>query len=89
MLWMVVSSMKPEASVFKDLSSLRAFLPSLNPGNWFKTYAQKLSTVSVLIHLFNSIFYGLSFAACSILINSLAGFAFAKSIFQVRKSFLA
>ncbi|MDD3016055.1 MAG: carbohydrate ABC transporter permease [Lactococcus chungangensis] len=85
MLWMVVSSMKPEASVFKDLSSLRAFLPSLNPGNWFKTYAEVINRFSVGTYLFNSIFYGLSFAACSILINSLAGFAFAKINFSGKK----
>ncbi|GAB2023141.1 carbohydrate ABC transporter permease [Pseudolactococcus yaeyamensis] len=85
MLWMVVSSMKPEASVFKDLYSLRAFLPSQNPSNWFKTYAEVIDRFSVGTYLFNSIFYGLSFAACSILINSLAGFAFAKINFSGKK----
>ena len=43
MLWMVVSSMKPEADVFNNLTSFKAFLPSLNPANWFITYSEVIS----------------------------------------------
>ena len=85
MLWMVVSSMKPEANVFKDLTSFRAFLPSMNPANWFKTYAEVIKRFSVGTYLLNSIFYGLSFSFFSILINALAGFAFAKINFSGKK----
>ncbi|XIN17215.1 hypothetical protein N8C50_14675 (plasmid) [Enterococcus faecium] len=41
MLWMVVSSMKPEADVYQNLASFKAFLPSLNPANWFNRIRQK------------------------------------------------
>lgn len=85
MLWMVVSSMKPEADVFNNLTSFKAFLPSLNPANWFKTYSEVVTRFSIGTYLFNSIFYGLTFAAGSIFVNSLAGFAFAKLNFTGKK----
>lgn len=85
MLWMVVSSMKPEADVYQNLASFKAFLPSLNPANWFKTYQEVISRFSVGTYLLNSIFYGLTFAYGSIIVNSLAGFAFAKVNFSGKK----
>lgn len=85
MLWMVASSMKPEADVFNNLTSLKAFLPSLNPANWFKTYEEVISRFSVGTYLLNSIFYGLTFGLGSIIVNSLAGFAFAKINFSGKK----
>lgn len=85
MLWMVVSSMKPEADVYSNLSTFKAFLPSLNPANWFKTYQEVLARFSVTTYIGNSIFYSLTFALGSILINSLAGFAFAKVNFSGKR----
>ena len=85
MIWMIVSSMKPEADVFNNLTSFQAFLPSLNPANWFKTYQEVISRFSVGTYLFNSLFYGLTFAFGSVLVNSLAGFAFAKINFSGKK----
>ncbi|HBK5053291.1 carbohydrate ABC transporter permease [Enterococcus faecium] len=85
MLWMVVSSMKPEADVYQNLASFKAFLPSLNPANWFKTYQEVISRFSVGTYLLNSIFYGLTFACGSIIVNSLAAFAFAKVNFSGKK----
>ncbi|MGO2083398.1 carbohydrate ABC transporter permease [Vagococcus sp.] len=85
MIWMIVSSMKPEADVFNQLTSFKAFLPSFNPANWFKTYEEVISRFSVGTYLLNSIFYGLTFAAGSIIVNSLAGFAFAKINFSGKK----
>lgn len=85
MLWMIASSMKPEADVYLNLTSIKAFLPSLNPVNWFKTYEEVISRFSVGTYLLNSIFYGITFAFGSILVNSLAGFAFAKINFSGKK----
>lgn len=85
MLWMIVSAMKPEADVYNNLSSWRAFLPSLNPANWFKNYQEVIERFSIGTYLLNSIFYGLTFAFGSILVNSLAGFAFAKINFSGKK----
>nr|OTP11507.1 ABC transporter [Enterococcus sp. 9E7_DIV0242] len=85
MLWMIVSSMKPEADVYTNLSSFKAFLPSLNPANWFKTYQEVIERFSIGTYLINSVFYGLTFAFGSIVVNSLAGFAFAKINFKGKK----
>lgn len=85
MLWMVVSAMKPEADVYNNLTSFKAFLPSFNPANWFKTYQEVIQRFSIATYLLNSVFYGLTFAFCSILVNSLAGFAFAKINFRGKK----
>ena len=51
MIWMVVSSMKPEADVYKNLTGWQAFLPSLNPANWFKPYQEVLARFSILTYL--------------------------------------
>ena len=48
MIWMVVSAMKPEADVYKSLTSWKAFLPSFNPADWFKPYQEVLSRFSIL-----------------------------------------
>lgn len=85
MLWMVVSSMKPESDVYNNLTSFKAFLPSFNPVNWFKTYQEVVERFSVATYMLNSIFYGLTFATGSIIVNSLAGFAFAKVNFKGKK----
>lgn len=85
MVWMVVSAMKPEADIFNNLSSIKAFLPSLNPANWFKTFQEVSERFSIATYLLNSIFYGLTFALGSIIINSMAGFAFAKINFSGKK----
>ena len=85
MIWMVVSSMKPEAAVYKNLKGWEAFLPSLNPANWFKTYEEVLQRFSIVTYMANSIFYAVTFAAGSILVNSLAGFAFARINFTGKK----
>lgn len=85
MLWMIVSSMKPEADVYTNLTSFKAFLPSLNPANWFKTYQEVIERFSIGTYLANSLFYGLTFATGSILVNALAGFAFAKINFSGKK----
>ena len=85
MIWMVVSSMKPEADVYKNLKGWEAFLPSLNPANWFKTYEEVLQRFSIVTYMANSVFYAVTFAVGSILINSLAGFAFARINFTGKK----
>ncbi|KAF1305098.1 carbohydrate ABC transporter permease [Enterococcus saccharolyticus] len=85
MLWMIVSSMKPEADVYTNLTSFKAFLPSLNPANWFKTYQEVIERFSIGTYLANSLFYGLTFSVGSILVNALAGFAFAKINFSGKK----
>lgn len=85
MVWMVVSAMKPEADVYGNLTSWKAFLPSLNPANWFKPYQEILERFSIFTYLGNSIFYSTTFALGFILINAFAGYAFARIDFSGKK----
>ena len=85
MVWMIVSAMKPEADVYGNLTGWQAFLPSLNPANWFKPYQEVLDRFSIFTYLGNSIFYSTTFALGSILVNSLAGYAFARIDFSGKK----
>lgn len=85
MLWMVSSSMKPEGDIYKDITSLRAFLPSGHPSEWFQPYKDVLSRFSIPTYILNSILYGGTVAIGSILINGMAGYAFAKLRFSGKK----
>ena len=53
--------------------------------NWFKTYEEVLQRFSIVTYMANSVFYAVTFAVGSILINSLAGFAFARINFTGKK----
>ncbi|MBS7577780.1 MULTISPECIES: carbohydrate ABC transporter permease [unclassified Enterococcus] len=85
MLWMVVSAMKPASDVYGNLTSIKAFLPSAHPAQWFDTFKEVFGRFTIVTYLGNSIFYGLTFAFGSVIINSLAGFAFAKINFSGKK----
>ena len=74
---------------YKNLTSWKAFLPSFNPADWFKPYQEVLARFSILTYLGNSIFYAGTFALGSIIVNALAGFAFAKINFTGKKFCLA
>ncbi len=74
-LFMVMSSLKPDLQLLRDSSSLRAFLPvgdiSLN------NYADAFERVPMLQFAFNSIFTTSVSVAASLLLNSMAAFSFA------------
>ena len=55
------------------------------PIYWFKTYEEVLQRFSIVTYMANSVFYAVTFAVGSILINSLAGFAFARINFTGKK----
>ncbi len=85
LVWMLVSSMKPEAAIYKDIGGIKAFLPSFDISSWGTAYRELLSRFNVFIYLLNSIFYGLSVTIGSIIVNSLAGYGFSKFRFRGRK----
>ena len=60
MIWMFVSSIKPEAQIFEDLSSIKAFLPPLTPINqWFNNYIELNERFNMVGYLLNSLKYSL------------------------------
>ncbi|WP_249596786.1 carbohydrate ABC transporter permease [Peribacillus frigoritolerans] len=85
LFWMVASSMKPEAEIYNDMSNIKAFLPSFHPLDWFVSYKQVLLRFHLLGYIGNSLFYGLCVAVGSIIINGMAGYAFAKLNFSGKK----
>ena len=74
-VFMVVSSLKPDLQLLRDSGSLRAFLPigdiSLN------NYAFAFERVPVIQFAFNSVFTTVVAVLASILLNSMAAFSFA------------
>ncbi|MCX2811160.1 MULTISPECIES: carbohydrate ABC transporter permease [Bacillus] len=85
LIWMIASSMKPEAEIYNNMNSFKAFLPSLHLAEWFSSYKEVLTRFDLLMYIGNSLFYGLCVAAGSVVINGMAGFAFAKLQFTGKK----
>ncbi|QGH36828.1 ABC transporter permease subunit [Gracilibacillus salitolerans] len=85
MLWMVVSSMKPEAEIYLDMGGIQSLLPSLDVSQWFLTYKELFSRFNVPQYVINSIIYALTITVGSIMVNAMAGFAFAKFEFRGKK----
>lgn len=82
---MIVSSLKPEAQIYRDIGSFKSFLPSLDAGQWGNAYSSLLKRFNVFLYMLNSLLYGLGVTAGSIIVNSLAGYAFSKFRFRGRK----
>lgn len=89
LVWMVASSLKPEKDVFEQLGTWRSFLPSSNLVEWFAPYKEISSRFNLLRYVGNSIFYATCVTIGSILVNSLAGYAFAKFEFRGKKFLFA
>ncbi len=74
-IFMIVSSLKPDMQLLRDTASLKAFVPygdiSIN------NYIFALNRVPVFRFLFNSSFVTLTTVVLGILINSMAAFSFA------------
>ncbi|SFL73898.1 carbohydrate ABC transporter membrane protein 2, CUT1 family (TC 3.A.1.1.-) [Gracilibacillus orientalis] len=85
MLWMVVSSMKPEAEIYLDMGGIQSLLPSLDVSQWFLTYKELFSRFNVPQYVINSIIYAVTITVGSIMVNAMAGFAFAKFEFRGKK----
>lgn len=85
LVWMIVSSLKPEANVYNDMGSIQAFLPSNHISEWFGAYESIFSRFNVFRYIGNSILYALMVTIGSIIVNSLAGYAFAVFEFKFKK----
>jgi fructooligosaccharide transport system permease protein len=81
--------MKPESHIYSDMNSIRALLPSLHPNEWFQSYQKLFARFNVLQYLLNSIFYAVVVSIGAIIINAMAGYAFAKFKFVGKKFWFA
>ncbi|MHC1681877.1 MAG: carbohydrate ABC transporter permease [Clostridiaceae bacterium] len=78
LVWMVVSSFKTEPAIMRDLTSFKAFiLPKFN-SNYFDNYVQLFKRVPLIRAELNSFFYISIIIVLSLLVNSMAGYAFAR-----------
>ncbi len=74
-IFMLVSSLKPDFQLLSDTSSLRAFLPVGDIS--FDNYREAFQRVPIARFMFNSVFTTVVTVALGLFLNSMAGFAFA------------
>ncbi|WP_152658599.1 carbohydrate ABC transporter permease [Oceanobacillus sp. CFH 90083] len=89
LIWMIVSSMKPEASIYTDMNGIKVLLPSLNPSDWLQSYQELFSRFDIAQYIFNSIIYAVVITGGSIIVNAMAGYAFARFHFRGKKILFA
>lgn len=79
LLWMVVSSLKPENQIFADLGSIKSLLPT---NITFDNYIKAFNRIPMMKYLFNSLFYVTIIGISGLGVNSLCGYALAKLNFK-------
>lgn len=75
LLWMVISALKPEAAIFSDVASLRAFIPT---GASIQNFIKVFERIPMGMYIYNSLFYALTAVTLGLVVNALAGYALAK-----------
>lgn len=86
LVWMIVSSLKPEADIFKDMSSIATFSlknPTIN--NYIEMFSRSLIIRGIL----NSIGYISLILAIGIPVNALCGYALARLKFPGKNIILS
>jgi multiple sugar transport system permease protein len=80
LLFMIISSFKPDAQIFSDLDSFRAFLPvgDLNLAN----YTGVFQRVPFAQFLLNSVLVSVATVALGLVVNSMAAFALSRIKFR-------
>jgi fructooligosaccharide transport system permease protein len=89
-VWMIASSFKSESQIFLDLKTYKAFLPPLtSPSQWMIPYKEVLVRFNFLLYIFNSFKYAGAVVIGSLFVNSMAGYAFARFDFPLKKFWFA
>lgn len=86
LVFMIVSSFKPDTQIFADLGSWTAFLPIGNLS--LNNYTGVFGRVPFATFMVNSIFIAVSTVVLGILINSMAAFALSRMEFKGQKLIL-
>jgi multiple sugar transport system permease protein len=83
LVFMIVSSFKPDLQIFADLGSFNAFLPvgTLNMENYFGVFDR----VPFATFLMNSVLISVSTVALGLVVNSMAAFALSRMLFRGQK----
>ena len=85
LLWMIAASLKPEAQIFSDMSSIRTFWPTAATlGN----YVEVFTRVNMMKFILNSLFYVFVIVILDLAVNSICGYALAKFDFPGKELLL-
>ena len=82
-VFMIVSSFKPDQQIFEDVTGLKAFLPVGDIS--FDNYSGVFDRVPALRFLLNSIFVTTLIVGFGLFVNSMAGFALSRMQWRGRK----
>jgi len=78
LIWMIVSSFKNDPQILSDISSFKAFILPAFSDNYFHNYSDCLKQLPILKAMINSFFYIGVIIFFSLIVNSLAGYGFAR-----------
>lgn len=88
LIWMIVSSFKDDAMIFSDLTSLKAFVPAFKEDVFFN-YKEVISKLPLVKAMLNSLSYIIVIIALGLIVNSMAGYAFARLKFPKKNLLFA
>lgn len=89
LIWMIVSSFKSEPAIMRDIDNIKAFiLPQIN-GSFLNNYKEIFAQLPIIQAELNSIFYIVIVIVLSLIVNSLAGYAFARLQFPFKNFIFA
>lgn len=88
LIWMVVSSFKDDAMIFSDITSLKAFWPAFKDDVFFN-YKEVLAKLPLIKAMLNSLSYIVVIIALGLIVNSMAGYAFARLKFPKKNFFFS
>lgn len=88
LIWMVCSSFKDDAAIFTDITSLKAFVPSFQTDVFFN-YKEVLSRLPLAKAMLNSFSYIIVIIILGLIVNSMAGYAFARLKFPMKNFFFS
>ena len=88
LIWMVVSSFKNDAAIFTDITSLKAFLPSFQSDVFFN-YKEVVAKLPLIKAMLNSFSYIIVIIAFGLIVNSMAGYAFARLKLPMKNLFFS
>lgn len=84
LLWMVASSFKHDSQIFNDITSLKAFFVTSFDSEPLFNYKEVLNKLPLIRAMINSFAYIAVIIVCSLVVNSMAGYAFARLKFPKR-----
>ena len=88
LIWMIVSSFKDDAMIFSDITSLKAFAPAFKEDVFFN-YKEVISKLPLVKAMLNSLSYIIVIIALGLIVNSMAGYAFARLKFPKKNLLFA